>query len=42
MAKSKMLKFLPKFSAAALSVLTLTSVSTNTVKADAQTPKELT
>ena len=42
MAKSKMLKLLSKLSAAALSVLTLTSVSTNTVKADDPTPKELT
>ncbi|MBN6011628.1 Spy0128 family protein, partial [Streptococcus oralis] len=42
MAKSKMLKLLSKLSAAALSVLTLTSVLTNTVKADDPTPKELT
>ena len=42
MAKSKMLKLLSKLSAAALSVLTLTSVLTNTVKADDSTPKELT
>ena len=42
MAKSKMLKSLSRLSAEALSVLTLTSVSINTVKADDPTPKELT
>ena len=42
MAKSKMLKLLSKFSAAALSILAFTSVSTTAVKADNPAPKELT